>query len=117
MEYEPIKINHTFSDYGVYEYITFNTRRYLVDSLPLVFHRITEVVEYEQSHFNLTHMEESYLTLNYPTYFTLACNLINSTDHEMTDTKNAALNIALMYLIIGLLSCIIIAIFIGLAEI
>lgn len=47
------------------------------------------------------HMEESYFTLNYPTYFNLAVNLINSTDHEMTDTKNAALNIAMIYVITG----------------
>ncbi|CAD8059315.1 unnamed protein product [Paramecium primaurelia] len=117
LEYAPIKINHTFSNYGVYEYITFNTRRYLVDSLPLVFHRITEVVEYEESHFDIMHMEESYFTLNYPTYFNLASNLINSTDHEMTDTKNAAMDVALIYVIIGLISCLLIVILIGLAEI
>ncbi|CAD8089754.1 unnamed protein product [Paramecium sonneborni] len=117
LEYAPIKINHTFSNYGVYEYITFNTRRYLVDSLPLVFHRILEVVEYEESHFDIKHMEESYFTLNYPTYFNLAANLINSTDNEMKQTKDAAVNTALNYLIIGLCSGVIIAVFIGLAEI
>lgn len=62
-------------------------------------------------------MEESYFTLNYPTYFNLASNLINSTDHEMTDTKNAAMDVALIYVIIGLISCLLIVILIGLAEI
>ncbi|CAD8068807.1 unnamed protein product [Paramecium sonneborni] len=117
LEYTPIKINHTFSNYGVYEYITFNTRRYLVDSLPLVFHRISEVVEFRDSKFNIFHMEESYFTLNYPTYFNLSANLINSTDQEMNQTKDAALNIALIYVITGFSSCMIIVIFIGLAEI
>ncbi|CAD8148298.1 unnamed protein product [Paramecium octaurelia] len=63
------------------------------------------------------HMEESYFTLNYPIYFNLASNLINSTDHEMNDTKNAALDIALIYVITGVLSCLLIVILIGLAEI
>lgn len=34
-------------------------------------------MDFKSSKFNLTNMEESYFSLNYPTYFEFATNLIN----------------------------------------
>ncbi|CAD8177764.1 unnamed protein product [Paramecium pentaurelia] len=117
LEGSSICILHTYSNNGNQMKSCFDTRDFLVDQLPLLFHRITEVVEYQSSKFNLSNMEESYFSLNYPIYFDLATNLINQTNVEMSKTKNNSLNIASIYVISGLTSCIGVAFFIFIAEI
>ncbi|CAK86858.1 unnamed protein product (macronuclear) [Paramecium tetraurelia] len=117
LEESQICILHFFSNNGDQVKSCYYTRDFLVDQLPLLFHRITEVVEFYSSRFNLSNMEESYFTLNYPTYFQLATNLIDEAYNEMSNTKNSSLYIASIYVISGVTSCLGVAFFILIAEI
>lgn len=61
-------------------------------------------------------MEESYFTFNYPTFFQLAISLIEETEYEIYRVKEETMNIALIYVIAGFCTFLLISLIMGIAE-